>query len=110
SMSEQVVRNPLRALFAEWPLFVVPLALSFLGILTMDPFSGGASLAPKQLVWLAIALLGYFITATLDMRFIRRTPVIVSGYVLLLGLLVLLLVAAHAVMGAKSWFTLAGFS
>ncbi len=109
-MSEQVVRNPLKALLAEWPLFVIPLALSLLGILTMHPFGETASLAPRQLVWLAIALTGYFVASVFDMRFIRRTPVIVAGYALLLGLLALLLVAAHAVMGAKSWFTFAGFS
>lgn len=109
-MSEQVRRNPLRALLAEWSLFVIPVALSLLGILTMDPFGTNSSLASKQFVWLGISLVGYFIVATIDMRFIRRTPVIISGYVALLGMLLLLLVAVHAVMGAKSWFTLGGFS
>jgi rod shape determining protein RodA len=109
-MSEAVRQNFFRALFAEWQLFVIPLALSLLGILTMHPFGEAGSLAPKQLIWLALALLGYFAAAAFDMRFIRRTPVIVSGYVLLLALLGVLLVAAHAVMGAKSWFTFGGFS
>jgi rod shape determining protein RodA len=109
-MSEQVARNPLKALVAEWPLFVIPLALALLGILTMHPFGGETSLAPRQLVWLCIALVAYFVCATLDMRFIRRTPVIITGYVILLGLLMLLLVATHAVQGAKSWFDLGAFS
>jgi rod shape determining protein RodA len=109
-MSEQVRKNPLSALLAEWPLFLIPLALSLLGILTMHPFGGASSLAPKQFVWLGIALASYFVTATIDMRFIRRTSVIITGYVILLGLLTLLLFAAHAVMGAKSWFVLGGFS
>ena len=109
-MSEQVARNPLRALVAEWPLFVIPFALSCLGILTMHPFGEATSLAPKQMVWVAFGLVVYFICAVADMRFIRRTPVIITGYAILLALLSLLLVAAHAVMGAKSWFTFAGFS
>lgn len=109
-MSEAARQNLLGALLAEWQLFVIPLALSILGILTMHPFGGESSLAPKQLVWLGIALTGYFVTASLDMRFIRRTAVIITGYVVLLILLAVLLVAAHAVMGAKSWFTFAGFS
>jgi rod shape determining protein RodA len=109
-MSEGVRRNPLRALLAEWPLFLIPLALSLLGILTMHPFGGTASLAPKQFIWLGIALAGYVVAATIDMRFIRRTPVIITGYIILLSMLGVLLVAAHAVMGAKSWFTFAGFS
>jgi rod shape determining protein RodA len=109
-MSEAVRQNILRALVAEWQLFVIPVALTLLGVLTMHPFGEAGSLAPKQLTWLAIALVGYFVAASLDMRFIRRTTVIITGYVILLGLLALLLVAAHAVMGAKSWFTFGGFS
>ncbi len=109
-MSESVRQNPFRALLAEWPLFVIPIALSLLGILTMHPFDGASSLAPKQFIWLGIALTGYVVCATLDMRFIRRTSVIITGYSILLGLLALLLVATHAVMGAKSWFTFGGFS
>jgi rod shape determining protein RodA len=109
-MSEAVRQNVVRALLAEWQLFVIPVALSLLGILTMHPFGMDTSLAPKQLVWLGVALVGYFIAASIDMRFIRRTSVIIIGYVGLLTLLAVLLVAAHAVMGAKSWFTFGGFS
>ncbi|MDB5189211.1 MAG: mrdB [Parcubacteria group bacterium] len=109
-MTEEVRRSPFSALLAEWQLFLIPVALCLLGILTMHPFGQGSSLAPKQIVWLGVSLAGYFIITMLDMRFIRRTSVIITGYVILLGLLSLLLVAVHAVMGAKSWFDLGGFS
>lgn len=46
----------------------------------------------------------------LDMRFIRRTSVIITGYAFLIFVLGLLLVATHAVMGAKSWFSFGAFS
>ena len=109
-MSERLGRHPLRALFAEWPLFVLPTVLCLLGILTMHPFSNASSLAPKQLLWLSISLVVYGVLSVLDMRFIRRTSVIMSGYVFLVGILALLLVATHAVQGAKSWFDLGAFS
>lgn len=109
-MSERLGRSPLRALFAEWPLFVLPTALCLLGILTMHPFNNASSLAPKQLTWLSISLVVYGVLSVLDMRFIRRTSVIMAGYAFLVGILALLLVATHAVMGAKSWFTFGGFS
>lgn len=109
-MSERLGNNPFKALLAEWPLFVLPTTLCFLGILTMHPFSNASSLAPKQMIWLGMSLVMYIGISLLDMRFIRRTSVIVSGYVFLIGILSLLLVATHAVMGAKSWFTLGGFS
>ena len=109
-MSERASRSLFRTLFVEWPLFVIPITLCLLGILTMHPFGDSASLAPKQLIWLAISIVAYFVCAVLDMRFIRRTTVIVAGYVFLVSILALLLVATHAVMGAKSWFNLGAFS
>lgn len=109
-MSERASRSLLRTLFVEWPLFVIPITLCLLGILTMHPFGDSASLAPRQLLWLCISLVGYFVCALLDMRFIRRTTVIVAGYIFLVSILALLLVATHAVMGAKSWFDLGAFS
>lgn len=110
-MSELARRNPFKILFTEWPLLFIPVALCLLGILTMHPFDvGAASLAPKQLMWLAIGIGVFIAVASIDMRFIRRTPVLVAGYVITVGLLVLLLFTAHTIMGAKSWFTFGAFS
>src|SRR3989344_1499293 len=109
-MSEQVRSNPLSALLAEWPLLLIPLALSLLGVLTMHPFGEAASLAPRQLVWIGGATLVFLVCSALDMRVIRRTPVLITGYAIVVGLLALLLVATHAIQGAKSWFDLGAFS
>jgi rod shape determining protein RodA len=104
-------RNPFRALLREWPLLLIPVALCLLGILTMHPFDAGSeTLAPRQLTWLVVAVTAFMVCASLDMRFIRRTPVIVAGYVVTISLLILLLLVAPEVMGAKSWFTIGGFS
>ncbi len=105
-MSELVRLNPLRAVLATWPMLVIAVTIALLGILTMHPFDGASSLAPRQLIWITLGVIVYLVCAVTDMRFIRRTPVIITGYVLVLGLLSLLLVVGHATMGAKSWFTL----
>lgn len=109
-MSNEVRTRPFAALLAEWPLLLVPIALTLLGILTMHPFGGEASLAPRQLIWLGVSIVVYLTCAALDMRFIRRTPILIVGYLIVLFLLTLLLVATHAVQGAKSWFDLGAFS
>lgn len=109
-MSELVHRGPLRALLTEWPLLLVPLALSFLGVLTMHPFGDAASLAPRQIVWILFGTIAFVVCASIDMRFLRRTQVILVGYAVCVGLLLLLLIATHAVQGAKSWFDLGAFS
>lgn len=110
-MSGEAVNNPLRALLSEWPLFAIAGALSLLGILTMHPFGeAGDSLASRQLVWLFVGVIAYVVCLFADLHFIRRTPVIVTGYVFAIALLILLLLVANPVQGAQSWFNVGPFS
>ncbi len=102
-LSELRLRSPF---FFDWTLFLPALSLSLLGILTMSTFGQGASLAPRQLLWLGIATVLYLGFSTLDMSFIRRTSVVMVLYGTSLFLLALLLLVAHPVMGARAWFTL----
>ncbi|MEK7604599.1 MAG: FtsW/RodA/SpoVE family cell cycle protein [Patescibacteria group bacterium] len=90
----------------DWTLLLPALLLTSFGILTMSTFGQGNSLAPRQLVWVGIAITLYFVLSALDMRFIRRTPVVMVLYGGSLLLLLLLLLFAHPVMGARAWFSL----
>ena len=103
-MSEFLRFYPLRSLRATWPLIAIPILISLIGIVTIHPFNGTESLAPRQLVWLFVAIALYITCAITDMRFIRRTPVLISGYFGILSLLVLLFLVADPNSGAKSWF------
>lgn len=93
------------SLLSEWPLLLPALALSLLGLLTMHTF-GADSLAPRQALWVVLGVVVFFTLSVMDLRFLRRTPVLITGYLLVLALLVLLLVAAAPVQGAQSWFNL----
>jgi len=103
-MTEYARTNPFRALLSSWPLLATAVTLSLLGVLTMSPFDGSASLAPRQLIWLGVGIVVYAVCSVMDMRFIRRPQVIISGYILAVALLAVLLVLGHTIMGAKSWF------
>lgn len=94
----------------EWPLLVIPVALAILGILTMHTYGDGASLAPRHAVWLGIGVAVFVTCASIDMRFLRRTPVILAGYLGSVGLLILLLATTYSIQGARSWFDLGFFS
>ncbi len=96
--------------FFDWTLLLPALTLSFLGILTMSTFGQGVSLAPRQLLWLLIAFVVYLTLSTIDARFIRRTPVVMTLYALAFLLLTLLLLFAHPVLGARAWFSLGPIS
>ena len=91
--------------FSDWTLLLPAVTLSLLGILTMSTFGQGDSLASRQLLWLAVALCVYGVIATLDMRFIRGTMVVMALYGSAFVLLALLLLLADPVMGARAWFS-----
>jgi rod shape determining protein RodA len=97
-------------IFFDWTLIVPALVLSFLGILTMSTFGQGASLAPRQLLWLAIAFCVYVGVSSFDIRFIRRTPIVMTLYGISFVLLAALLLFADPVFGARAWFTLGPIS
>ncbi len=92
-------------LFFDWTLLVPALMLSLVGILTMSTFGQGDSLASRQLLWLAIAFCVYLVLSAFDMRFLRRTPVVMALYVLAFLLLAALLLFVEPVMGARAWFS-----
>ncbi|HCR52401.1 TPA: hypothetical protein DIV48_01980 [Candidatus Kaiserbacteria bacterium] len=94
----------------DWTLLLPAVTLSLLGILTISPFIQEGSLAPRQLVWLAVALVVYVGFSTFDMRVIRRTPVVMALYALAFSLLASLLLFADPVLGARAWFSLGPIS
>src|SRR5690606_38851090 len=92
--------------FFDWTLLLPAVAISLVGILTMSTFGQGASQAGRQLIILCVAVGAYFTLSYLDMRFIRRTPVILALYAISAALLVALLLFVEPVMGARAWFSL----
>lgn len=109
-MNEVVRQNPLIASISRWPLVATAVTLALLGVLTMHPFDGSPSLAPRQLIFIGLGVLIYGILSVIDLRFIRRAPVIIVGYFTALALLILVLLIGQELMGAKSWFDLGFFS
>ncbi|MEK7135737.1 MAG: FtsW/RodA/SpoVE family cell cycle protein [Patescibacteria group bacterium] len=90
----------------DWTLLLPAVTLSFLGILTISTFGEEALFAPRQLLWLAIALCVYLGLSMFDLRFIRRTPIVMTLYITALVLLASLLLFVNPVLGAKAWFSL----
>ncbi|MCX6786806.1 MAG: FtsW/RodA/SpoVE family cell cycle protein [Candidatus Kaiserbacteria bacterium] len=106
----QPIRNFFSAFSWDWTLLLPAITLSLLGILTMSTFGQGSSLAPRQLLWLCIAACVYIVLSAIDVRFIRRTQVVMTLFFVSIALLALLLVVAHPVMGARAWFSLGPIS
>ncbi len=96
--------------FFDWTLLLPATTLSLLGILTISTFGGGSSLAPRQLTWLALALCVYLGLSTFDMRFIRRTSVVMVLYSVAFVLLASLILFVEPILGARAWFSLGSIS
>lgn len=93
----------------DWTLLLPAAALTLLGILTISPFADGA-FASRQLVWFVLAIIAYFVLAASNMSFIRRTPVVMTFYAVSVVLLIILLLFADPIYGARAWFSFGSVS
>ncbi len=94
----------------DWFLFAAALSMSFLGLVTMRSFGVENSFFDKQIIWICIAV-GVFLLASLgDYSFLRRTPVVVASFVLILSLLSLIFAFGAIVKGGQNRFNLGFFA
>tara|TARA_B100000508_G_scaffold60333_2_gene47549 strand:+ start:95603 stop:96736 length:1134 start_codon:yes stop_codon:yes gene_type:complete len=82
------------------------LLVSLAGLITMNTFGADSSFFDRQMIWLLIGFLVYFVVSMIDVRFLRRTTSIVALYAGAIALLVLVFLIADPIQGAKSWFVL----
>lgn len=94
----------------DWLLFGAALLISAAGLISMESFTGAGSLADRQLLWLGISVVSFFIFSSLDLRFLRRTSIVVAVYAVAVLLLVLLFVFGATFSGATGWFNLGAFA
>lgn len=90
----------------DWVLFLSTIPLLVAGLITMYSFSEGSVFFIKQIQWIVIAVSLFFLLVFIDLRFLRRTYVLVGIFVLMLLLLAILLITGQVFQGARSWFDL----
>lgn len=94
----------------DWRLFIPAFLISLSGLATMNSFSGTASFASHQAIWLLISVTAFFVANTIDWHFLSRTRVLIALYIFIVGVLLLLFGIGHASHGAQSWFSFGGFA
>ncbi len=94
----------------DWYLFAAALAISLLGLVTMRSFSEEDAFFDKQVVWIGLAVLIFFLASIPEYRFLRRTQVIVILYGGILFFLGLIYMLGSISMGAQSWFDIGLFA
>lgn len=94
----------------DWILFSATLPLLGAGLVTMNSFTGDSQLFIRQIIWIIISFIVFFTLSTLDVRFLRRTWVSVTLFIISCALLIGLFVIGKVSHGAASWFNLGLFS
>jgi len=89
-------------------LFIIPVLCA--GLVTMKSFTGETLFFYRQLIWIGISFIFLLSFSFIDFRFLKRTEVLVTLFIIFSGLLLLLFLFGHTAGGAQSWFSLGGFS
>ncbi|MEK7113906.1 MAG: FtsW/RodA/SpoVE family cell cycle protein, partial [Patescibacteria group bacterium] len=97
----------------DWLLlfFIAPILLG--GLFTMKSFVTdvpGTDFFIRQIIWIGIALLLFFIFSFIDSGALRRTDVLVYLFLGFSALLIILLFVGDVRNGAQSWFSFGFFS
>lgn len=107
---ESFITQATKRLHIDWVLFFAILPLLGAGLITMNSFTGDNYFFEKQVVWVGISLAWFFFLSFFDYRFLRRTDVLVTLFLLAMALLVVLLGVGQVTKGVQSWFNFGAFS
>ena len=94
----------------DWIMFFSALTISILGLFTMNSFTGIDSFFHKQIIWIIVSVVVFFILSFGDYRFLNKTKVIMPIYSFFLFLLLILFAVGKISKGAQSWFNFGAFA
>lgn len=94
----------------DWILFSAIIPIMLAGLITMHSFSEDNGFFTKQLISIGISLVVFFAISFVDVRFLRRTSVVVSLYAFVSVLLIALFITGSVFQGAQSWFSFGFFA
>ena len=94
----------------DWLMLLSALLISLAGLVTMSSFAGDNIFFGRQVIWIFISLAVFLLFSMFDFRFLRRTEVVVSLFVVSCLTLLALFFAGSVFQGAQSWFNFGFFA
>ncbi|MCX6731866.1 MAG: rod shape-determining protein RodA [Candidatus Parcubacteria bacterium] len=95
----------------DWILFLSILPLLIAGLLTMRSLGNESDyFFSRQLIWIGIGFIIFFAFSFIDWRFLRQSEILISLFLLSIGVLAVLLIFGSSVRGAASWLKTKSFS
>jgi len=93
----------------DWWLFFSVLFIALAGLVTMNSLVSQNYFFEKQLIWLSVSVIIFFVLSICDFRFFKKTGVLLSLFAAAVLLLIFLFVTS-SVRGVQSWFNLGIFA
>lgn len=94
----------------DWVLFGSVLTISLAGLVTMNSFVEESAFFNRQVIWICVSTVAFFIASGIDWAFLKNTRIIVFLFLISTSLLFLLFAFGAVSKGAQSWFDLGSFS
>jgi rod shape determining protein RodA len=94
----------------DWILVAALIPILLAGLFTMNSFVGDNIFFHRQIIWISISFVVFFALSFIDFKFLRRTGVVVSLYVISAILLLTLFILGSVFSGAQSWFNFGFFA
>ncbi|MEI6297009.1 MAG: rod shape-determining protein RodA [bacterium] len=109
-MDSIVNKNSFWSFFdVDWILVIAILPLLGAGLLTMNAFVGDNYFAERQVIWIVVSFIFFFVFSQIDWRFLKDSKILVSLYAFSCAALLLLFLGSK-IKGAKSWISIASVS
>ena len=102
----------MKALFQhiDWVLWGAVMLITGAGLITMNSFADDNFFFQRQIIWITLGVLVFFVLSAFEFRFLRRTGVVMGLFAGAVGILGILFMIGSVFMGAQSWFDLGAFA
>lgn len=94
----------------DWFLLAAALSISLLGLVTMRSFSPENAFFDKQVVWICVAIIAFFLASIPEYTFLKRSQVVSALYFGVIFLLGLVFIFGAVVKGGQNRFNLGLFA
>lgn len=94
----------------DWLMILAVIPIIAAGLITMKSFTGESGFFSRQIIWAVISFTLFFGVSFLDVRFLRKSNIVLWLYIIATGLLLVVTFFGNEVNGAQSWFSFGAFS
>ncbi len=94
----------------DWLLFCSAVFITIFGLVTMSSFGDIGPYFIRQFIWLLLSIFLFFILSLLDYRFLKRTGIVVTTFIISVLFLIALFIFGKVAGGAQGWFDFGLFS